>query len=96
VALSDASREIVYISDILRSADLLEEGTPLPLLSDSSAAIAMSQSKGVNHRTKHIALRHHFVRDLTDNKVVEVLKIGTACNPADVLSKPVLVEEGCR
>ena len=87
VALSDAARDVIYVSNVLQELGLIEKGGALPLFSDSSAALAMTQNKGINHRTKHIALRHHFIRDLVDKKVLTVHKIGTAANPADLLTK---------
>ena len=87
VSLSDAGREATYITNVLRELDIIPQGGPIPLYSDSSAAIAMTQYKGVNHRTKHIALRHHFIKSLIDEGTIEVRKIGTEDNPADILTK---------
>jgi len=87
VSLSDASRELVYIYNVLRELNVLDQDGPLPLLSDSSAALAMARNKGVNHRTKHIELRYHFIRSLIDDKKVDVEKIDTDDNPADLLTK---------
>ena len=51
------------------------------------AALGMTQYKGVTHRTKHIALRYHFLKHLIDDKVVTINKVHTADNPADILTK---------
>ena len=76
-----------YISNILKEIKMLPDYGPIPILSDSSAALAMAQNKGVNHRTKHIALRYHYIRALIDNSIVTVDKIDTDANPADILTK---------
>lgn len=60
---------------------------PIPMFTDSTAALGMTQYKGVTHRTKHIALRYHFVKHLIDDKVVTINKVHTADNPADILTK---------
>jgi hypothetical protein len=44
-----------------------------------------------HERTKHIDVRYHFVREIISQKQVEVKKVGTADNPADMLTKPISV-----
>ncbi|GJZ20095.1 putative ribonuclease H-like domain-containing protein [Tanacetum coccineum] len=38
-------------------------------------------------KTKHIAIRHHFIRDAYEKKLIQVLKIYTDDNVADLLTK---------
>ncbi|GKC47235.1 hypothetical protein Tco_1064957 [Tanacetum coccineum] len=38
-------------------------------------------------RTKHIEIRHHFIRDCYENRLINVLKIHTDNNVADLLTK---------
>ncbi|GKC83224.1 hypothetical protein Tco_1138941, partial [Tanacetum coccineum] len=40
-------------------------------------------------RTKHINVRHHFIREVLEAKTVEVLKVGTEHNAVDALTKVV-------
>jgi hypothetical protein len=87
VAISDAAREIVYITNVLQEIGMLGQEGPIRLLTDSSAALAMAQRMGVNHRTKHIALRYHFIRSLVNDNVFTVDKVDTERNPADILTK---------
>ncbi|GJX04352.1 putative ribonuclease H-like domain-containing protein [Tanacetum coccineum] len=48
---------------------------------------------GVDHcsfyhsRTKHIEIRHHFIRDCYEKRLIDVLKIHTDSNVADLLTK---------
>lgn len=86
-SMSDCAREIQYISNILQEVGLLKQTGPIQIYSDSSAAIAMTQNKGVSHRTKHIAIRYHYVKTLIEEGVVSVHKISTEVNPADILTK---------
>ncbi|GJR18430.1 putative ribonuclease H-like domain-containing protein [Tanacetum coccineum] len=39
------------------------------------------------HRTKHIEIRHHFIRDANEKNLIQVLKIHTNDNVADLLTK---------
>ncbi|GJW58940.1 hypothetical protein Tco_0105671, partial [Tanacetum coccineum] len=38
-------------------------------------------------KTKHIEIRHHFIRDSYEKRLIEVLKINTDHNVADLLTK---------
>ncbi|GJV48270.1 hypothetical protein Tco_1438482 [Tanacetum coccineum] len=40
-----------------------------------------------NSKTKHIEIRHHFIRDAYEKKLIQVLKIHTDDNVADLLTK---------
>ncbi|GJT41085.1 putative ribonuclease H-like domain-containing protein [Tanacetum coccineum] len=49
---------------------------------------ALSELNPVYHsKTKHIAIRHHFIRDAYEKKLIQVLKIHTDDNVADLLTK---------
>ncbi|GJS86555.1 copia protein [Tanacetum coccineum] len=43
--------------------------------------------KVFHSKTKHIAIRHHFIRDAYEKKLIQVLKIHTDDNVADLLTK---------
>ncbi|GJU22542.1 putative ribonuclease H-like domain-containing protein [Tanacetum coccineum] len=45
------------------------------------------KSKLFHSKTKHIAIRHHFIRDAYEKKLIQVLKIHTDDNVADLLTK---------
>ncbi|GJT55698.1 putative ribonuclease H-like domain-containing protein [Tanacetum coccineum] len=54
-------------------------------------AAAVASFCGLNQlyhsKTKHIAIRHHFIRDAYEKKLIQVLKIHTDDNVADLLTK---------
>ncbi|GJY47155.1 putative ribonuclease H-like domain-containing protein, partial [Tanacetum coccineum] len=45
------------------------------------------QNPVYHSKTKHIAIRHHFIRDAYEKKLIHVLKIHTDDNVADLLTK---------
>ncbi|GKA72033.1 putative ribonuclease H-like domain-containing protein [Tanacetum coccineum] len=56
--------------------------------SDYAGANLDRKSTRVYHsKTKHIAIRHHFIRDAYEKKLIQVLKIHTDDNVADLLTK---------
>ena len=55
---------------------------------DNRAAISIS-SKDIHHdRTKHIDIRHHFIRDEIKDKRLEIEWTSTKEQVADILTKP--------
>ena len=40
-------------------------------------------------KTKHIDIRAHFIRDVISEGAIEMLKIATAENPADMMTKTI-------
>jgi len=49
----------------------------MPLLCDNESAIKMTQNSVQHSRTKHIDIRHHFIRDHQQNGDISIENIGT-------------------
>ncbi|GJY18116.1 hypothetical protein Tco_0389607, partial [Tanacetum coccineum] len=52
------------------------------------AANCCGQNPVYHSKTKHIEIRHHFIRDCYEKKLIRVEKIHTDLNVADLLTKP--------
>ncbi|GKD69524.1 putative ribonuclease H-like domain-containing protein, partial [Tanacetum coccineum] len=52
-----------------------------------AAANCCGQNPVFHSRTKHIEIRHHFIRDSYEKKLIQVIKIHTDHNVADFLTK---------
>ncbi|GKB13560.1 putative ribonuclease H-like domain-containing protein [Tanacetum coccineum] len=52
-----------------------------------AAANCRRQNPVFHSKTKHIEIRHHFIRDAYEKKLIQVLKIHTDDNVADLLTK---------
>ncbi|GJW92044.1 putative ribonuclease H-like domain-containing protein [Tanacetum coccineum] len=52
-----------------------------------AAANCCRQNLVFHSKTKHIEIRHHFIRDAYEKKLIQVLKIHTNDNVADLLTK---------
>ena len=87
--MGDESKDIMYIRNILEALGFYHQLGPTRLLVDSTAAIAIASKPGLNSKTKHIALRYHFIRQLIADGVIAVEKVSTLDNVADILTKAV-------
>ena len=56
---------------------------------DSMSAIYLAKNQVYHARTKYIDVRFHFVREILEEGDIELLKIHTSENPADMLTKVV-------
>jgi len=56
---------------------------------DSMSAIYLARNLVYHARMKHIDVRYHFVREILEEGDIELLKIHTSENPADMLTKVV-------
>ena len=87
VAASDASREVIWLKRLF--SELTGTSLKPRLYIDNEAAIKLAHNPEYPRRTKHIRIRHFFVRECVNDNELEVYKIGTNEQLADILTKPV-------
>ena len=54
---------------------------------DNTSAINISKNPVQHSRTKHIDIRHHFIRELVENKTVIIEYVATENQLADIFTK---------
>ncbi|GJZ27654.1 retrovirus-related pol polyprotein from transposon TNT 1-94 [Tanacetum coccineum] len=64
----------------------------IPLYCDNKSAIALSCNNVQHSQSKHIDIRHHFIREEMENGVVELYFMETNYQLADILTKALLRE----
>ena len=55
---------------------------------DNTSSINISKNPVQHSRTKHIDIRHHFIRELVDDGIISLEFISTLNQKADILTKP--------
>jgi hypothetical protein len=92
MAISATVQEVKWISQLLMELEFPMK-LPIKLFSDNQAAISIS-TNDINHsRTKHIDIRHHYIRDAIKNKEVELSWVDTNNQVADILTKPLAISQ---
>ena len=87
MAMTEAMKEAIWLQGLLD--DLGVDQDLLKINCDSMSAIYLAKNQVYHARTKHIDVRFHFVREILDEGDIELLKIHTTKNPADMLTKVV-------
>ena len=87
IAVSAASQEAIWLRRLLQDLGV-DETKPTNLLEDNQSAIAMSQNPVGHARTKHIDVRHHFIREQVQEGAVKLSYCPSKSMIADLLTKP--------
>ena len=95
MALSDAVREGIWLKGVCEELKLNRGSVEINC--DSQSAIYLARNFVYREKTKHIATKYNFIRDIIADGIVELQKIHTSINPADMLTKTLPGEkfEGC-
>jgi hypothetical protein len=62
--------------------------TKVSLICDNESAIRMADNPVEHSRTKHIAIRYHFLRDHQQRGDIEIPYVSTKEQLADIFTKP--------
>jgi hypothetical protein len=87
IALSEAAQEAVCLRRLLTDFDQQIIG-PTVIYEDNQSCIKLLQDERSSHRTKHIATKYHFVRDLFRCGEIDVKYCPSENMTADILTKP--------
>ena len=61
---------------------------PMILYCDNTSAINISKNPMVHAKTKHIAIKYHYVRELVEDKQVKMKYINSKEKIANIFTKP--------
>ncbi|WVZ97405.1 hypothetical protein U9M48_042945, partial [Paspalum notatum var. saurae] len=68
----------------------------IPILCDSFSAISVAKNPVLHSRTKHIDVRYHFLRDNYEKGLIDIVKVASENQVADVLTKALDLETFAR
>lgn len=61
---------------------------PTPIYCDNSSAIKLSENPVLQGRNKHIDVKYHFLRELTNEGTINLIHCKSEDQVTDVLTKP--------
>jgi hypothetical protein len=85
-AMSHAFKEALWLRAFLTFLDF-PVPRPFPILSDNQAACSLSNSLAISARSKHIDIRHHFIREHIQSGSFSTTWVPTEDMPADIFTK---------
>ena len=87
MAATQACKEAIWIQRLLEELGHGQE--KISVFCDSQSALHIARNPAFHFRTKHIGVQYHFVREVVEDGSVDLQKIHTKENLADVLTKPI-------
>ena len=85
VASSEAARELVWLKRLFADLTQIDKTR---LFVDNEAAIKLAHNPEMHRRTKHIETRHFYVRECVQGNLLEVERISSQDQLADIMTKP--------
>ena len=90
IAMLEACKEAIWLARLVGDLGIFVEVPTLHC--DSQSAIMLAKNPMFHVKTKHIDVKYHFIRDVLEDKHMELVKVHTYDNPADLLTKGLAFE----
>ena len=92
MAAVEASKEALWLRGLVETFSIIQDS--FRVYCDSQSAIHLTKDHTCHKWTKHINVRYHKIRQwVVDDKVINLVKISTKKNPADMMTKTIPVEK---
>ncbi|GJZ21542.1 retrovirus-related pol polyprotein from transposon TNT 1-94 [Tanacetum coccineum] len=86
VSTEKACQQALWMKQALIDYDVRLDD--VPIMCDNKGAIDLSKNPVQHSRTKHIKIRHHFLRDNVQKGHISIKKVTSVDNITDILTKP--------
>lgn len=86
IAMAAAAAEAVWLRQLLQDISLGNE-EPINIYCDNQSALALVDTTKFHNRTKHIAVRYNFIKQLALEKKVKFHYVSTQQQTADIFTK---------
>lgn len=88
MALTDASREAIWWRSLLQEIATVDLTSSTIIHYDNKGAGELALNPCHHARSKHIDVKHHFIRECIANSIVRLVQVPTLSMIADILTKP--------
>ena len=87
MALTETTREVVYLRRFLNKFDIVAEDKATKIYCDNQSAAKLVQNPVFHSHTKHIDVRHHYIRQIFQQGIFGICYMPSNEMPADLLTK---------
>jgi len=88
----EASKKALWLRELVETFSIIHDS--VRVYCDSQSATHLAKDHMYHTQTKHIDMRYHKIRQwVVDDKVIDLVKINTMKNPADMMIKTISVEK---
>lgn len=71
MAAAEGAKAAVWLRQLLKDIGY-EQMTSTPIFIDNQSAIRLVRNPELHHRTKHIDVRYHFIRELYEAHIISI------------------------
>ncbi|KAL0536608.1 hypothetical protein IC582_025562 [Cucumis melo] len=86
IAVGSGCTQMIWMKNMLNEYGIIQD--VMTLYCDNMSVIDISKNPVQNSRTKHMDIRHHFIRELIENKVITLQHIHSNSQLTDIFTKP--------
>ena len=87
VAPGDAVKELLFLRQVWCFIMLTKAMPYFPVFEDNQGAVQLAQNTVTNSNSKHIDVRHHFLRELVRQRDIEIVQVPSEFQHAEILTK---------
>ena len=87
MSMSDMGKENLFLRQVWYFMLPKARMPCIAMYEDNEGAIQIAKHPISNSNSKHIDVRHHFLRELVERKEIEIIHIASQYQHADVLTK---------
>ena len=87
VALSELGKKIIHFRRILEELGFAQS-QPTVIYEDNKSAIKLATNIQVTRKSRHINIRHHYIRDIIASHEVQIVHLPSDQMVSDMLTKP--------
>ena len=87
VALGEVTKEVLFMRGILKFIQPNLDESCTTVYEDNQGAIQLANNPLSSSNSKHIDVRHHFLREMVSEKKIRVVYLKSADQHADMMTK---------
>lgn len=85
IAAESSCSQLIWMKQMLEEYNVQQD--VMTLYCDNLSAINISKNPIMHNRTKHIDIRHHFIKDLVEDKIITLEHVATEKQLANIFTK---------